>query len=313
MRMQGRASEPTFLMRTSSLLISAMSMLKRSNSAWRRNDQSGAFQRVCAMSALHQAEHQATKVGRRRACAVACPLCPPSGKLPARLSCLWRMFRGCRSWAATARPFGEFLSRLEVADYKLDFRPIKLAKYGIPQSRRRLVLLASRHGPIRLPEETHGPGTPNEKYDTVRDWISHLPPIQAGEEHDKVSNHRAASLSARNMERVKSTPEGVVTGIGRKNLNSTATRAFPATVTSMVECHGTHPHPASPPAASATRTDVLATQTKIAPSVSARRPVCRPSPRTLCSREAWGRWQDRSAMRCQSDWRNWLDKPSWST
>ena len=115
---------------------------------------------------------------------------------------------GLQKLGSDSQPFGEFLGRLDGADYKLDFRPIKLAKYGIPQSRRRLVLVASRHGPIRLPEETHGPGTPNEKYDTVRDWISHLPPIQAGEEHDKVSNHRAASLSARNMERVKSTPEG---------------------------------------------------------------------------------------------------------
>ena len=115
---------------------------------------------------------------------------------------------GLQKLGSDSQPFGEFLSRLDVANYKLDYRPIKLAKYGIPQSRRRLVLVASRHGPIRLPQETHGPGTPNVKYDTVRDWISHLPPIQAGEEHDKVTNHRAANLSARNMERVKSTPEG---------------------------------------------------------------------------------------------------------
>ena len=115
---------------------------------------------------------------------------------------------GLQKLGSDSQPFEEFLNRLEVADYQLDFRPIKLAKYGIPQSRRRLVLVASRHGSIRLPEETHGPGTPNEKYDTVRDWISHLPPIQAGEEHDEISNHRAANLSARNMERVKSTPEG---------------------------------------------------------------------------------------------------------
>ena len=115
---------------------------------------------------------------------------------------------GLQKLGCDSQPFGEFLGRLEVVGYKLDYRPIKLAKYGIPQSRRRLVLVASRHGPIRLPEETHGPGTPNERYDTVRDWISHLPPIQAGEEHGEVSNHRAANLSARNRARVKSTPEG---------------------------------------------------------------------------------------------------------
>ena len=104
--------------------------------------------------------------------------------------------------------FGGFLSRLETAGYKVDYRPIKLAKYGIPQSRRRLVLVASLHGTIRLPNETHGPGTINKRYETVRDWISHLPPIQAGEEHVEILNHKAANLSARNVMRVKATPEG---------------------------------------------------------------------------------------------------------
>ena len=68
--------------------------------------------------------------------------------------------------------------------------------------------MGSLHGPIRLPEETHGPGTSNQSYETVRDWISHLPAIGAGEEHPEVVNHRAARLSALNLERVQATPEG---------------------------------------------------------------------------------------------------------
>lgn len=115
---------------------------------------------------------------------------------------------GLQNLDSDSQPFGGFLSRLKAAGYKMDYRPVKLAKYGIPQSRRRLVFVGSRHGAIHLPDETHGPGTPNERYDTVRDWISHLPPIQAGEEHKEVSNHRAANLSARNVERVKATPQG---------------------------------------------------------------------------------------------------------
>ena len=107
-----------------------------------------------------------------------------------------------------SEPFGGFLSRLDAAGYRLDYRPIRLARYGIPQSRRRLVFVASRHGAIHLPDETHGPGTSNDRYDTVRDWISHFPPIQAGQEHEEVPNHRAANLSPRNVERVRSTPEG---------------------------------------------------------------------------------------------------------
>ena len=115
---------------------------------------------------------------------------------------------GLQRLDSDSQPFGGFLGLLEKEGYQVDYRPIKLAKYGIPQSRRRLVLVGSRHGAIHLPDETHGPGTPNERYETVRDWISHLPPIQAGEEHEEVPNHRAANLSARNVERVKATPQG---------------------------------------------------------------------------------------------------------
>ncbi len=107
-----------------------------------------------------------------------------------------------------SQPFDGFLDRLNRAGYRVDRRPVKLAKYGIPQSRRRLILVASRHGKISLPEETHGPGTPHEQYSTVREWIAHLPAIRAGEEHKDVLNHRAANLSARNLERIKETREG---------------------------------------------------------------------------------------------------------
>ena len=115
---------------------------------------------------------------------------------------------GLQKLDANKQPFGGFLSRLKNAGYEMDFRPITLAKYGIPQNRRRLVLVGSRHGTIRLPDETHGPGALCTGYSTVRDWIGHLPPIRAGEEDKKVANHRAANLSPRNLERIEATPEG---------------------------------------------------------------------------------------------------------
>ena len=115
---------------------------------------------------------------------------------------------GLQKLDSDSQPFGGFLSQLEATGYNIDFRAVRLSRYGIPQSRRRLVLVASLHGEIDLPEETHGPGTPNERYTTVRDSISHLPPISAGEEHCEVANHIAANLSPRNLERIRSTPEG---------------------------------------------------------------------------------------------------------
>ena len=114
---------------------------------------------------------------------------------------------GLQKFSHHTQPFGGFLKSLESADYHVAHEPISLMKYGIPQGRRRLVLLASRHGPIELPPKTNGPGT-NLDYETVRNWIEDLPPIAAGEEHPTVPNHRAAALSDRNLERIRKTPEG---------------------------------------------------------------------------------------------------------
>ncbi|MCY3773075.1 MAG: DNA cytosine methyltransferase [Gemmatimonadetes bacterium] len=115
---------------------------------------------------------------------------------------------GLQKLDSESQPFGDFLKRLDAAEYEIDCRPIRLSKYGIPQTRRRLLLIASLHGVIRIPDETHGPGTSNVRYTTVRDWISHLPAIHAGEEHNGVLNHKAAKLSERNLDRIKATPEG---------------------------------------------------------------------------------------------------------
>ena len=114
---------------------------------------------------------------------------------------------GLQKFSDSTEPFGGFLQSLEIAGYRFDHTPVSLMKYGIPQSRRRLVLLASRHGPIKLPPKTNGPGT-DLHYETVRSWIEDLPPIAAGEEHATIPNHRAPALSKLNMERIRATPEG---------------------------------------------------------------------------------------------------------
>ena len=117
---------------------------------------------------------------------------------------------GLQKFNHHTQPFGGFLRSLRNTGYRqpVDFRPVRLMKYGVPQSRCRLVLLASLHSQITLPEETNGPGTANPSYETVRDWINNLPPIAAGEEHATVINHRSAGLSMRNLERIRATPEG---------------------------------------------------------------------------------------------------------
>ena len=115
---------------------------------------------------------------------------------------------GLQKLSRRSQPFGGFLQTLENAGYHVKYEPVSLMKYGVPQSRCRLVLLASRRGPIELPPKTNGPGTQNRQYERVREWISDLPPIAAGQEDDLVPNHRAAALSDLNLKRIRSTPEG---------------------------------------------------------------------------------------------------------
>lgn len=105
-------------------------------------------------------------------------------------------------------PFGDFVVFLEHLGYCLAYDVVESKNYGVPQQRRRLILVASRFGPISLPAETHGPGTAHPSYSTVREWISRFPPIAAGETHPTVLNHRAARLSERNLERIRATPLG---------------------------------------------------------------------------------------------------------
>jgi DNA (cytosine-5)-methyltransferase 1 len=76
--------------------------------------------------------------------------------------------------------------------------------YGVPQTRRRFVLLASKTSSVALPPKTHGiEGSP---YRTVKEFIGHFPPIGAGESHPSVPNHVAAIVSAKNLNRLQHTP-----------------------------------------------------------------------------------------------------------
>ncbi len=107
----------------------------------------------------------------------------------------------------TESPFSEFVSYLASNNYHVDYDVIYSKDFGVPQRRRRLVLIASLLGDITIPQKTHGPGTNNE-YSCIRDWIEDLPPIEAGTEHSEIPNHRAARLVPINLERIRATLEG---------------------------------------------------------------------------------------------------------
>ena len=100
--------------------------------------------------------------------------------------------------------FKNFLSLLESEGYSVFWKIVKCQNYGIPQTRSRLVLLASKLGEIKLIPETHG----SSKYKTVRNSISGLPRIKAGQMHKKDRLHVSSHLAEQNLERIQASKPG---------------------------------------------------------------------------------------------------------
>jgi DNA (cytosine-5)-methyltransferase 1 len=118
--------------------------------------------------------------------------------------------------------FKRFLTLLERNGYRYVHGVVDAKRFGVPQTRRRLVLLASRFMTPSMPTETHGrDGSP---YKTVRRSISHFPPLEAGQAHPDVANHAAASITQKNIERLRHTPP-----------NGGDRRAWPARL--RLRCH----------------------------------------------------------------------------
>ncbi len=99
---------------------------------------------------------------------------------------------------------GDFVRTLELEGYYVSYQVVYCPNYGVPQTRKRLVLLASKLGEIELIPPTHR----KDNYVTVRDVISNLPPLQAGEVCPTDKLHRCRTLSALNMRRMEATPYG---------------------------------------------------------------------------------------------------------
>jgi len=113
---------------------------------------------------------------------------------------------GMQKVDAESGPFRAFVEWLLENQYAVDFRVVRASSYGVPQVRKRLVLVASRVGRVNIPEATHGDGL--LPLSTVGDWIRNLPAIQAGETSPSDDSHAAMGLSKTNLERIRATAEG---------------------------------------------------------------------------------------------------------
>lgn len=100
--------------------------------------------------------------------------------------------------------FSSFVKCLADMNYEVWHDVVDCAAYGVPQTRRRLVLLASLHGPIELIE----PHRDEKRYKTARKAIGRLRPLKAGESSPRDKMHVAAKLSEINLTRIRASKPG---------------------------------------------------------------------------------------------------------
>ncbi len=98
--------------------------------------------------------------------------------------------------------FEDFVNVLKKLNYNVTYKVVNAADYGVPQRRRRLLLLASKIKEINFIDATHQ--TPV----TVRDAIEGLLPIAAGEQNKADNLHITSGLSEKNILRIQHSVPG---------------------------------------------------------------------------------------------------------
>ena len=98
--------------------------------------------------------------------------------------------------------FEDFVKNLKDKKYYVNYYVVDAAKYGVPQRRRRLILLAAKDSEIKIIEQTHKIPV------TVRDTIKGLPAIKAGEQSKKDLLHKSNKLLDINLKRIKCSKPG---------------------------------------------------------------------------------------------------------
>lgn len=132
----------------------------------------------------------------------------------------WYLLRSFQRIALTVKPtvitienvpglaeqavFRRFVSALEKAKYHVWWGVVSCVEYNVPQTRARLILLASKLGPISM----IAPNRSAENPVTVRQTISRLAAIEAGESYERDRLHCAASLSEINLKRIRASRPG---------------------------------------------------------------------------------------------------------
>ena len=99
--------------------------------------------------------------------------------------------------------FNTFVAVLRKLKYHITYDVVNASDYGVPQRRRRLILLASRLGKIKLIGPSHTTGKV-----VVEDVLRRLPPLAAGETDQTDYLHCASALSDINLTRIQASRPG---------------------------------------------------------------------------------------------------------
>lgn len=91
---------------------------------------------------------------------------------------------------------------LEECGYKVNDAVLDLSKYGVPQRRKRALVLASQSTIISMPE----PVFADDQVNTVRNAIGHLEPLEAGAQDPNDPMHRSPNHVERILEKIKKIP-----------------------------------------------------------------------------------------------------------
>ena len=106
--------------------------------------------------------------------------------------------------------------RKVLPEYEIDYRVINMADYGVPQTRRRVIILGNRLG-IPIDECFPKPDHTEDDYETVWDNIKDLTKI----ENDGIPNHRRMNHSKQIVERMSKVKSGKYIKKRRSNQKQT--------------------------------------------------------------------------------------------
>jgi DNA (cytosine-5)-methyltransferase 1 len=101
--------------------------------------------------------------------------------------------------------FKEFCQALAAQKYKIGWAVLDCRDYGVPQARKRLVLIGSRLG---LPSMPRPITAMNAEWRTVRQSICGLARLKQGQSDPKDPIHVASRLTSRNLERIRASVPG---------------------------------------------------------------------------------------------------------